>query len=69
MKVYLELITDFGTYSCEHLDVDEEGYNKLKEYVRNYFTEIFEAYLQDGSFIVVPPAMLAHSHLFIRLTE
>ena len=69
MNVYLELVTEFGTYTCEVLEVDEDQFLKLKDYVKSYHLESFEAFLQDGSYMVVPQSTLYRSQLFIRILE
>jgi hypothetical protein len=69
MKVFLELHTQFGQYKCETLDVTEEEYEKLKDYTVTYFNEPFQAYLDDGTFMVVPVSVLHYSQLFIKLAE
>lgn len=69
MKVHLELYTQFGNFKCETLEVTEEEYEKLKDYTTTYFNEPFQAYLDDGTFMVVPITVLQCSQLFIRLVE
>lgn len=70
MKVNLELHTQYGKYDCEILELaSEEELEKLKEYARMYHTQTFEAWLQDGSYIVVPTNVLHNSQLFIRFAE
>ncbi len=69
MKVYLELITEFGLYPCEILDVSESQFMKLKEYTKTYYNEPFEAFLQSGDYLVIPPSVLQKSQLFIRFID
>jgi hypothetical protein len=66
MRVYLELQTDFGKFECEILEINEPEYMRLKDYAKAYHLETFEAFLQDGTYMVVPQAMLQHSQLFLR---
>ncbi len=69
MQVFLELYTQFGQFKCETLEVSEEEYEKLKGYSTTYYSEPFMAYLDDGTFMVVPITMLQQSQLFIRFVQ
>ena len=69
MKVYLELINDFGNFECEILEINEEEFSRLKDYTKGYHLETFEAFLQDGTYMVVPQTMLQRSQLFLRIAE
>lgn len=68
MKVRLVLKNELGSFESNVMDVTEEGYQKLNEGARGFYSSGFEMELEDG-FMVVAPDMVRKSILIVKITE
>jgi hypothetical protein len=55
MKIQLVLITEYGTFYGEFLDVDQEQYDNIVSYSKEYYLSGFEMNLEDGGFAIFSP--------------
>jgi hypothetical protein len=65
MKIQLVLITEYGTFYGEFLDVDQEQYDNIVSYSKEYYLSGFEMNLEDGGFAIFSPEMIKKSILKI----
>lgn len=66
MKIQLVLVTEFGEYNGEILDVSEEQFNNIINYSKDYYNTGFEMNLEDGGFIIFTPEIIKKSILKIN---
>lgn len=68
-QVQFILINEFGQFDGKKLAVDEEQYEKLRNLSKEFYVSGsgFELTLEDGSFIVVSPDIVAKS--ILKLTK
>jgi len=68
MLVYLELITDLGTFRGPKIEVNDSEYSEMVDMSKNYSSHGgFEMYLDDDSFLVLSSGVLNNSILLIRV--
>ena len=65
MKIQLVLYTDFGQFTGEIFEVNEEQYQNIVNLSKNYYETWFEMTLQDGGFAIFSPEMIKKSILKI----
>lgn len=65
MKIQLVLITEFGLFLGEILEVNDEQYNNIVNFSKNYYETGFEMNLEDGGFAIFSPEMIKKSILKI----
>ena len=65
MKIQLVLYTDFGQFTGEIFEVNEEQYQNIVNLSKNYYETGFEMTLQDGGFAIFSPEMIKKSILKI----
>lgn len=65
MRIQLILITEFGTFYGEFLDVNQEQYDNIVSYSKEYYHTGFEMNLEDGGFAIFSPEMIKKSILKI----
>lgn len=66
MKIQLVLVTEFGEYNGEILDVSEEQFNNIINFSKDYYNTGFEMNLEDGGFIIFTPEIIKKSILKIN---
>ncbi len=68
-QVQFILINEFGLFNGRKLTVDEEQYENLRNLSKEFYVNGsgFELTLEDGSFIVVSPDIVAKS--ILKLTK
>lgn len=66
MIIQIILITDFGTFKGEELEVDEEQYQNIINFSKNYYETGFEMSLEDGGFAIFSPEIIKKSILKIQ---
>ncbi len=66
MAIQIILITDFGTFKGEELEVDEEQYQNIINFSKNYYETGFEMNLEDGGFAIFSPEIIKKSILKIQ---
>ena len=66
MIIQIILITDFGTFKGEELEVDEEQYQNIIDFSKNYYETGFEMSLEDGGFAIFSPEIIKKSILKIQ---
>jgi hypothetical protein len=62
-EIQLVLINKFGEFCGRKVPITDENYNKLLEMVKTFYNSGFELTLEDGSFLVFPPDVVAQSIL------
>lgn len=65
MKIQLVLITEYGQFFGEIFEVNEEQYNNIVNFSKNYYETGFEMNLEDGGFAIFSPEMIRKSILKI----
>jgi hypothetical protein len=66
MKIQLVLFTEFGQFFGEIFEVDEEQYQNIINFSKNYYETGFEMSLEDGGFAIFSPEMIKKSILKIE---
>lgn len=66
MKIQLILYTEFGQFWGEIFEVDEEQYQNIINFSKNYYETGFEMSLEDGGFAIFSPEMIKKSILKIE---
>lgn len=66
MKIQCILITDFGTFKGEIIEVKEEQYQNIINLSKNYYESGFEMVLEDGGFSIFTPEVIKKSILKIE---
>lgn len=70
IEFYLEIITPYGTFEGEVYEGSVEHYNGMLEVVKQFYTqEIFDTYLNDGSFMVINKDMIRQSVIIVRVIK
>ena len=69
MKIQLILITEFGQFFGEIFEVDEEQYQNIINFSKNYYETGFEMSLEDGGFAIFSPEMIKKSILKIEKSD
>jgi len=65
MKIQLVLYTEFGQFLGEIFEVDEEQYQNIVNFSKNYYETGFEMTLEDGGYTIFSPEMIKKSILKI----
>jgi len=65
MKIQLVLITEYGQFFGEIFEVNEEQYDNIVNFSKNYYETGFEMNLEDGGFAIFSPEMVKKSILKI----
>lgn len=65
MKIQLVLITDYGSFFGEIFEVNDEQYQNIINFSKNYYESGFEMNLEDGGFVIFSPEMIKKSILKI----
>jgi len=65
MKIQLVLITEYGQFFGEIFEVNEEQYDNIVNFSKNYYETGFEMNLEDGGFAIFSPEMIKKSILKI----
>jgi hypothetical protein len=65
MKIQLVLYTEFGQFLGEIFEVDEEQYQTIVNFSKNFYETGFEMNLEDGGFAIFSPEMIKKSILKI----
>ena len=66
-KVQIELLTKYGSFLGEVMVVDLPKFTKLMEISKMYHTQGgFDMWLEDGSYVIVPPEVLKDSTMILR---
>lgn len=66
MKIQLILFTEFGQFYGEILEVDEEQYQNIINFSKNFYEAGFEMNLEDGGYAIISPEMIKKSILKIE---
>ena len=67
MKIQVVIITEFGSFNGEILEVSEEQYDNIIEFSKQYYLTGFEMNLEnDGGFIIFTPEIIKKSVLKIK---
>lgn len=67
MKIQVVIITEFGSFNGEILEVSEEQYDNIIEFSKQYYLTGFEMNLEnDGGFIIFTPEIIKKSVLRIN---
>jgi hypothetical protein len=67
MKIQVVIITEFGSFNGEILEVSEEQYDNIIEFSKQYYLTGFEMNLEnDGGFIIFTPEIIKKSVLKIN---
>lgn len=67
MKIQVVIITEFGPFNGEILEVSEEQYDNIIEFSKQYYLTGFEMNLEnDGGFIIFTPEIIKKSVLKIN---
>jgi len=65
MKIQLVLITEYGSFFGEIFEVNDEQYQNIINFSKNYYESGFEMNLEDGGFVIFSPEMIKKSILKI----
>jgi hypothetical protein len=65
MKIQLVLYTEFGQFLGEIFEVDEEQYQNIVNFSKNYYETGFEMTLEDEGYVIFSPEMIKKSILKI----
>jgi hypothetical protein len=65
MKIQLVLITEYGQFFGEIFEVNDEQYQNIINFSKNYYESGFEMNLEDGGFVIFSPEMIKKSILKI----
>jgi hypothetical protein len=65
MKIQLVLITEYGQFFGEIFEVNDEQYQNIVNFSKNYYESGFEMNLEDGGFVIFSPEMIKKSILKI----
>jgi hypothetical protein len=69
MKIQIIIQNNFGKFSGQVIEVDEDALNNLKKASTTFYHSGFEMTLEDGNFIVIPPSIVQNSILTINKVE
>lgn len=67
MKIQITIITDFGTFKSETMNVTKEEYENVCEFSKNYYQSGFEMICDDGGFLIIPPDIVRSTILKINV--
>jgi hypothetical protein len=69
MKIQIIIQNNFGKFSGQVIEVDEDGLKNLQKASTAFYHSGFEMTLENGDFIVIPPAIVQNSILTINKIE
>lgn len=69
IEIQLILFTEFGIFHGEIFAVDDEQYQNIVNFSKNYYETGFEMNLEDGGFAIFSPEMTRKSILKIQKLE
>jgi hypothetical protein len=61
MRIQLELITTFGIFKSNVVDLDDKKIDNFQEMSKEYYKKGLEMDLEDGSFAVFSPEVVKNS--------
>jgi len=68
IQFYLEILTPYGNYEGEVFEGDVEHYQGMIEVVKQFYSqEVFDTYLNDGSFLVMPKELIKQSIVMVKV--
>lgn len=66
MKIQLIIITEYGSYNGEIMEVTDEQYENIIEFSKSYYETGFEMNQENGGFIIFSPEIIKKSILKIN---
>ena len=61
MRIQLELITTFGIFKSQIVDLNDSKIDNFQEMSKEYYKKGLEMDLEDGAFVVFSPEVIKNS--------
>ena len=68
MIINIIIKTTYGDFRSKDIEVDEEDYDKVMDFSKNFYLVGYEMETENG-FIVIPPDVIKESILLIEKNE